>query len=713
MVVLIHIWYYVIFAAYKITVLEIIFKYSPFWIFLILSVAAGLSFLLYYKNKREDFPKKISRFLFVLRFLVLFTLGLYLLSPMIKSKVKEVKKPVFLFAIDNSQSIINNADSSYYINQFQKDIDGLRDKISNKYRVDNYTFGENISKNDKLTFSEKSTDISMAIQKLSRLYKYKNVGALILASDGIYNQGQTPSYVISGINFPIYTIALGDTTIRRDLVLSKVATNKLVFLGDRFPVEAKIKAKKSSGFSTEVSLFMDGKLVDTKSLKFHSDFEQQVVRFTPKAQKVGIRKLRIQIKTIDNEYNKANNLRTVFVEVANVKQKILITYSSPHPDIGAIARSLKTSDNFEIVEKPFQELTQTTDYNLVIYHNLPHTKQDMVRMKNLMAKSNVPYILIAGTQTDLFLFNQLKTGITITAKKFEPLEVQPLLNPNFEMFSISKDVQELLLNLPPVFSPFGKYSIADNVDVLLSQKIGNVSTAFPLVSFSNTLGNMHAVIMGEGIWRWWLYDYQINGDSKTMDEFFGKLVKLVSLKINKEKFAIDFKNIYTVMEDVEFSAVMHNSAFEAITEPDIKMTIIEIDKNKSYDYTFSKGSNSYNLNIGRLEAGEYSFRISTEFDKKSYSKTGSFVVEDVNTEQLNLEANHRVLYQLSRQTGGALFLPAHMQAIQSQLEKRNDLVNEEYVYLKYSDFIDIGWVLLIIVLLIGLEWFLRKYYGSY
>ena len=704
---------YAIFALYKIIIVEIIFKYSIIWVFLIAAASLGLSALLYYKNKREDFPLSITIVLSFLRFIVFFLLGLYLLSPMIKSRVKEVKKPVILFALDNSNSIVSNADSVYYNSEYQKDIDRLIHKVSKKYRVDTYVFGESLKKENILDFSEKSTDLSQALTELDRLYKHKNVGALILASDGIYNRGQNPVYSISGLNYPVYTIALGDTAVRRDLVLNRLATNKLVFLGDRFPVEVKVTAKRASGYSSVVSLFMDGKLIDKKSVAFKSDFQQQVIKFSPKAVKIGIRKLTVRIKPIDKEYNKANNSSTVFIEVVNVKQKILITYQSPHPDIGAIVRSLKTSDNYEVTEKLFSDVKQIADYNLVIYHNIPANRSDLVKMKNLISKSVVPYIIIAGSQLDLFSFNQLKTGVRIDARKHSSNEVQPVFNPDFEMYSVSSEFKDLLVNFPPVLSPFGKYRLSDNVTVVLSQKIGNVVTHYPLIAVANTLGNMHAVVLGEGIWRWWLYDYQLNGNHQAVDEFMGKLIKMVSLKINKEKFSVDFRNIYTVMEDIEFRSVMHNAAFEAITDPDVMIIIKDLNRNKEYDYTFSKGKSSYFLNAGRFESGEYSFKISTVFEKKSYSKTGRFVVQDVNTEQLSLEANHRVLFQLSELSQGMMFYPDNIQDIANQLEQRNDLVNVEYVYLKYSDIIDIGWLLLVLVVLIGGEWFLRKYYGSY
>ncbi len=40
-----------------------------------------------------------------------------------------------------------------------------------------------------------------------------NLGAVVLAGDGIYNQGVEPLFAASGLSVPIYTIALGDTVL--------------------------------------------------------------------------------------------------------------------------------------------------------------------------------------------------------------------------------------------------------------------------------------------------------------------------------------------------------------------------------------------------------------------------------------------------------------------------------------------------------------------
>ena len=54
------------------------------------------------------------------------------------------------------------------------------------------------------------------------LYSNQNVGAVILASDGIYNEGSNPLYANFELNAPIHVIALGDTVPSRDVILKRV-----------------------------------------------------------------------------------------------------------------------------------------------------------------------------------------------------------------------------------------------------------------------------------------------------------------------------------------------------------------------------------------------------------------------------------------------------------------------------------------------------------
>ena len=76
----------------------------------------------------------------------------------------------------------------------------LKTSLEEKYEVKTYTFGENLTEGNQIDYSKKITDLSNAFDEIGNKFYNRNVGALILASDGIFNQGSNPVYN-SGIEY--------------------------------------------------------------------------------------------------------------------------------------------------------------------------------------------------------------------------------------------------------------------------------------------------------------------------------------------------------------------------------------------------------------------------------------------------------------------------------------------------------------------------------
>src|SRR5690606_38465253 len=98
-------------------------------------------------------------------------------------------------------------------------------QLEAQYRVDVLSFGGDVQRANEFDFSERSTDISSAIEKVGELYADQNLGAVILASDGRFNQGRNPLYQSDAIAVPVYTVGIGDTVQQRDLFFGKVYAN--------------------------------------------------------------------------------------------------------------------------------------------------------------------------------------------------------------------------------------------------------------------------------------------------------------------------------------------------------------------------------------------------------------------------------------------------------------------------------------------------------
>src|SRR5579862_10020452 len=123
-------------------------------------------------------------------------------------------------------------------------------------------------------YNEKETDISSLFQEITLRYYGKNLGAIILSSDGIYNKGYNPIYAARQLGCALYTVALGDTTVKIDASVTKVDNNPTAFLGNTFPLQITIDATKLQGKSSSLTVteLKDGKeeSLFTKPLSFNS-----------------------------------------------------------------------------------------------------------------------------------------------------------------------------------------------------------------------------------------------------------------------------------------------------------------------------------------------------------------------------------------------------------------------------------------------------------
>ena len=203
----------------------------PIWIYLVcIAVGVVFSFFLYRKQTLFTTSKILFWMLVFLRFILGFSLALLLFNPLLQYDKKVVQKPIVAFLLDDSSSITSGKDSSFIKGQFQVELNKLSKGLSDNYSVNRFVFGGNTQKKDSLTYLEKQTDISSAIQSISDEYYNQNLAAIVLVSDGIYNEGVDPEYLTDLPKATLFSIALGDTAQKKDLILDGVVSNKIAFL---------------------------------------------------------------------------------------------------------------------------------------------------------------------------------------------------------------------------------------------------------------------------------------------------------------------------------------------------------------------------------------------------------------------------------------------------------------------------------------------------
>ena len=678
----------------------------------------GYALYLYYKNNNVIFEKPMRIAMASLRGLAVALIAFLLLAPMVKLTVKQTDKPIVLVAIDNSESVKSNKDSAFYAKEYPGQVAKLISELGDSYVVKTYLVGdEDHLIGDKETldidFSDKSTNLSSLFDQVDMLYANQNVGAVVMLTDGIFNTGASPYYKAEKAGCPVYAVGLGSSELATDLFISDILHNRQTLKGNFFPVEVKVVAYKLSGKQAELTVKEGETEIYRKQLTLSGNRYFETVKFSVEAKSKGVHHYRVDLTELDGEVTHKNNHSAFFVEVVESRDKVAIVYNSPHPDVAALREALEGTDNYDVEVFPVSEFRgNPSDYSLVILHQLPSAANSASSLLSQIRQSGTSALYIVGQQTNLSAFNAQNTGVTINQTKAMTNNATPLYNDNFTSFTFSEEARRMLPLYSPVQTPFASYKTSVAANIFLYQKVSGVDTKYPLVVFNEQNGTRTGVITGTGLWSWKIYNFMHAENHDAFNELVGKTVLYLAAKGDKSRFRVQHEGVFAENAPVEFSAELYNESYELINEPDIKM-VLKGGGDTTYEAQFSKQNNSYYLNMGELPLGNYTWTATTQVGKQRFEKSGRFAVQAVMLETANLVADHDLLKSMAKVTGGQYFDKDHIADVAKAIQKNDNIKPIASYQKKYAMMLNSPWYLAAIVLLLGIEWFLRKWNGGY
>lgn len=687
---------------------EIITQYSLWFVPLCLAAGVLFAYLLYRTSpKNDELAKPVKWFLFSSRTLLIATLAFFLLNPLIKKMVNEKEKPIILIAQDNSSSLLNAKDSASVKNEFVKALRTVANDLSEKYDVKFYRFDSKTELNDTINFKGKETDYSSLFTEIENNYTNRNVGALILASDGLYNKGSNPVYGAEKLKFPVYTIALGDTTTLKDALVKKVDHNDVAYLGNKFPVEVTVDARKLQGKESVLTISKQGKKVGEQRIVFNAADFTKTYNFLLDADKPGVQKFMVSLAPVAEEQNKLNNSQPFVIEVIDNREKIAIISGAPHPDVAAIKESIEENQNYEVETFLASEFnTSVKPYSLVILNQLQVSSPAGTKIMNDLTANNTSYFLVSAYGGDKI------PGVNVQAMNLKYNDAEAIVNKSFSLFTVSDEFKKYAKEFPAVKSILGNYSIANSATIFMTQRIGVVETENPLLLFNTNGEQKSGVFLGDGLWRWKLRDFADHENHDLFNELISKIVQYLSVKADKSFFRVKTRKVINENEEVELEAEVYNNSYELITEPEVTIVITN-ESDKKFNYTFSKTGLGYRLNVGILPPGEYSYKATTNNGTKAQEQRGFFTVKEIVAEKINAVADHKLLQQLSTKSNGKLFYSNQLTQLKDLLANSENIKTITYSHKDVKDLIDIKTIFFILLALLSLEWFIRKRNGLY
>jgi hypothetical protein len=679
---------------------------------LIISIIAGIWF---YRN--VSWWKELSSFyrwgLVTFRSSVLFILGLLLIGLIFEAVDYRVEKPLIIALTDNSSSLLNYKDSSKVKGQVDALRSQLKTELGEEYEWMEMTVGNMPKFGGTVNYKESVSNLSSAFEKINTEYFNRNIGAIVFVSDGKFNAGSNPVYAAERIDLtPVFTVGVGDTVKKRDQFVKNVATNDITFLGNKFPVEVDIEGVKMGKGSATVSIYRDGKQLALQTVKYTDGVRDfQHLSFLLDADRIGFQTYSVVISKAGNEYNYANNSRTFYVEVIDSRSKVLILAGAPHPDVAAWKQVLERDENLEVesmlVKDWKKDLTKT---DLVIWHE-PGIGFDP-SVQQLLENKKIPVIYTVGPNTTSTTIQKLNIGISVSGSNGQTDDVQGGVNTGFQQFELSDLVKNMVESGPPLKSKFGKVTSAGGLEVFAYQRLGSIRKADPLIYFNKRGQIKIGVIYGEGIWRWKMNEFIRTGDQDGFAEFINKITQYVLVKQNTSKLRVNFPKRFTKDEDVLVNATFYNQSLEPVSDAEIRLEVRN-EKGKLSKVGFGVSGKQYTASLGKLSPGIYKWKAVGIRNGQSEVKNGVFVVEDMELEDLDTYADHQIMRQIAKTTGGKFFELKNANGVLRAIRNRDDITTVSYREATFKDLVDLKWLFLLLLVFISAEWFLRRWFGAY
>lgn len=641
-----------------------------------------------------------------------FIICFLLLEPIIKWLHTEKEKPILVIAVDNSESMLSGNDANYLKSEFNQALAQFKGELSEQFTIVNYTLGSEVKITDSITFTEKLSNLSGGIEEIENNHFQLNHAATVLISDGMYNTGSNPAYAVSKTSAPIHTMGIGDTTQKKDALIKKVYAPSEVFAENDFEIRLDLQAFYCNNEVLRIEVKENQKLLyaGTQTVQGLKYFNQH--QFTLKKASEGIHTYEISVAPLNAESNYVNNKTSIQINSLRNKQHVVLVYQSIHPDIGAIERTLQKQVNysFESIQINQVKLEKLPEAAIFILHQIPGNKGEGLSLIQLLKDKNIPVFFIVGKQTSIPYFNQI-SRCKINGSAQNQNESQAWINNEFSLFQLDETSLTAIQKFNPLFTPFGNYQMDSETQVLFNQQIGYVKTNTPLLAFSSLDGTNQSYLLGEGIWRWFLQDFLIHGNQQICENLLSKIIQWTAGKNDRSKFRLNpIKKIYDENEPVIFEASLFNDLYEKVNTADISLQLRN-EKGKEFTYQFSKIATDYQLQLGNLAPGKYSY-IGRVSNGNFTAKKGEIIIKNIQLESMQTKSNFTTLREISQESGGNFYY------LNEWNKLKEDLINNPAIRTVIHEREQIKTVLeykiifLLLIVLLGIEWFVRKWQGS-
>jgi len=198
-----------------------------------------------------------------------------------------------------------------------------------------------------------STRLGTAIRSVLDELRGSPPAAVVLLTDGINTEGPD---LASGADYarrrgvPLYLVGLGDDKPMRDLKLTDLLVDELVFVNDPVYFEVLLSAAGYAGRQVEVVLREQGKkeILAKTGVTLGPDGQSQPVRIPYRPTREGTFKYVVEVEPLEGELQTENNRQEQTVRVRKEKVRVLLVQGEPTYEFRYLRNMLVRDSTIEL-----------------------------------------------------------------------------------------------------------------------------------------------------------------------------------------------------------------------------------------------------------------------------------------------------------------------------------------------------------------------------
>ena len=607
-----------------------------------------------------------------------------------------------------------------------------------------------------LAFDGARTRLLAAVTRVEDELAGTPLAGVVVLTDGADNGGRdvgapgTPEQLatLRSRGVPVYTVGIGSTRFAKDIEIAQLEVPRQALRNATVIVDVLIAQRGFGGVTLPVVVEDSGRIVASSTVTFPRDGEVTTVRLRVPMPEAGARQLRVRVSPQLGEQVSENNERRAVITVRDRREKVLYVEGEPRPELKFARRAVEGDKQLQLVtllrSAKDKYLRLGVDDSLELVNGFPTTRAqlfgyraivlgsieasfftgDQLRMIGDFVGERGGGLLVLGGRasfaeggyagTVLADLSPMEMEGTQRGDSAHALDIKAvatpagLRHPALQVAATDSSVAERWRTLPPLTTVNALGRSKAGATVLLEGKVGERGVVRPLLALQR-YGRGRVLALGaQDDWLWQMHA-EIAVEDSTHERLWRQMLRWLVSDVPDRVNAV-LPDESGPGEAVVMRALVHDSAFLRRNGASVSASVtspLGRVQEVPFDWAVDRDG-EYTASFVPDVEGVHEVRVRAVSGRDTVTGPAAFVrVVEPADEYFGAERRDALLAQLATETGGRRYDP----------ERATD-VARDLVYspsgstqVRRLDLWDMPVVFVLLAMLLGSEWWLRRRRG--